>query len=48
MRFPVVVAALLSLFAWPLLVWQSLRARRRLKAYMLPSGSGRLTLKRVA
>jgi hypothetical protein len=37
------------LFAWPLLVWQSLRARRRLKAaYALPSGTGHLTLKRVA
>ena len=48
MRFPVVVAALLSLFAWPLLVWQSLRARRRLKAYTIPGGNGHLTLERVA
>jgi hypothetical protein len=36
------------LFTWPVAVWQSLRARRRLRAYALPAGSGRLTLERVA
>ncbi|MCU1281741.1 MAG: hypothetical protein JWM53_5287 [bacterium] len=48
MRLPLVVAALLSLLCWPLVVWHSLQARRRLKAYMPPSGDGRLTLERVA
>ena len=48
MRFPLVLAALLSLLSWPLVVWHSLQARRRLKAYMLPSGNRRLTLERVA
>jgi hypothetical protein len=48
MRLQLVVAALLSLLCWPLVVCNSLRARRRLKAYALPSGDGRLTLERVA
>ncbi len=45
MRLLLVVAALLS---WPLVVWHTLQARRRLKAYVRPPGSGRLTLERVA
>jgi len=45
MRLWLCMAALLS---WPLVVWHSLQARRRLKAYMLPSGERRLTLERVA
>jgi hypothetical protein len=45
MRLLLVVAALLS---WPLVVWHTLQARRRLKAYLVPAGSGRLTLERVA
>ena len=45
MRWWIVLAALLS---WPLVVWHTLRARRRLKGYLLPAGSGRLTLERVA
>ena len=45
MRLWVVFAVL---FTWPLAVWHSLQARRRLRAYALPVGSGRLTLERVA
>jgi len=45
MRWWLVVAALLS---WPIVVWHSLQARRRLKAAALHSGDGRLTLERVA
>lgn len=45
MRLWLCMAALLS---WPFVVWHSLQARRRLKAYMLPSGDRRLTLERVA
>ena len=45
MRWWLAVAAL---FSWPVVVWHSLQARRRLKAYMLPAGDGRLTLERVA
>jgi hypothetical protein len=48
MRFWPFVSALLSLVAWPLIVWHTLQARRRLKAYALPAGDGRLTLERVA
>ncbi|MGZ3426647.1 MAG: hypothetical protein ACXVCV_08360 [Polyangia bacterium] len=48
MRLWPFVSALLSLFAWPLIVWHTLQARRRLKAYALPAGDGRLTLERVA
>jgi hypothetical protein len=48
MRLPLFVSALLSLLAWPLIVWHTLQARRRLKAYALPAGDGRLTLERVA
>jgi len=39
---------LVSLLTWPFAAWHSLRARRRLKAYALPAGDGRLTLERVA
>jgi hypothetical protein len=45
MRLLLVVAAL---FSWPLVVLHTLQARRRLKAYVHPEGSGRLTLERVA
>ncbi len=45
MRLWVVVTVLLT---WPLAVLHSLQARRRLRAYVLPPGSGRLTLERVA
>jgi hypothetical protein len=45
MRLWAVVAVLLS---WPIVVWHSLQARRRLRAYALPPGNGRLTLERVA
>lgn len=48
MRFPLLVAALLSWLCWPLAVWQSQKARRRLKAYTSARGSGHLTLERVA
>jgi hypothetical protein len=48
MRLQLVVAALLTLVAWPFVVWHTLQARRRLKAYLVPAGSGRLTLERVA
>jgi hypothetical protein len=39
---------LVPVVSWPVAVWQSLQARRRLKAYQVPRGSGRLTLERVA
>ncbi len=45
MRWWLGVAAFLS---WPVVVWHSLQARRRLKAYALRPGDGRLTLERVA
>jgi len=45
MRLWLIVAAL---FSWPFVVVHTLQARRRLKAYMLPAGDGRLTLERVA
>ena len=45
MRLVVLLAVLLS---WPFAVLGSLRARRRLRAYMLPASDGRLTLERVA
>ncbi len=45
MRLWIVLAVLLS---WPFAIWHSLQARRRLRAYALPPGSGRLTLERVA
>lgn len=48
MRPPLLLAALLYLLSWPLVAWHSLRARRRLRAYALPAGDGRLTLERVA
>jgi hypothetical protein len=35
--------------SWPLAIWHSFRARRRLRAHTRPTAeSGRLTLKRVA
>lgn len=37
-----------ALVSWPVVVWHSLQARRRLKGYMPPAGDGRLTLERVA
>jgi hypothetical protein len=40
--------AMAALLSWPFVVWHTVQARRRLKAYALPSGSGRLTLERVA
>ena len=45
MRLWVVLAAFLC---WPFAVLGSLRARRRLRAYALHAGDGRLTLERVA
>jgi hypothetical protein len=45
MRLWLAVAALIS---WPLVLWHTLQARRRLKAYMVPAGDRRLTLERVA
>lgn len=48
MRFPLFLSAMLSVLAWPLVFWHTLQARRRLRAYALPAGSGRLTLERVA
>jgi hypothetical protein len=36
------------LLFWPIAVLHTLQARRRLRAYVLPPGSGRLTLERVA
>jgi hypothetical protein len=43
-----VLAIVATLFSWPLVVWHSQQARRRLRAYALPAGDGRLTLERVA
>jgi hypothetical protein len=48
MRLPLFLSAMLSVVAWPLVFWHTLQARRRLRAYALPSGDGRLTLERVA
>ncbi len=45
MRLWLMLAVLLS---WPFAVLVSLRARRRLRAYALHAGEGRLTLERVA
>ena len=39
----------LILLSWPVSMWQTLQARRRLRAGMLlTGGEGRLTLQRVA
>ncbi|HXU70957.1 MAG TPA: hypothetical protein VN947_16600 [Polyangia bacterium] len=45
MRLLIVLAALLL---WPFAILGSMRARRRLRAYILPAGDRRLTLERVA
>jgi hypothetical protein len=37
-----------ALLLWPFAVLGTVRARRRLRAYILPAGDGRLTLERVA
>ncbi|HEX9101013.1 MAG TPA: hypothetical protein VF997_02360 [Polyangia bacterium] len=40
--------AMAALFSWPVVLWHSHRARRRLEAYVRPPGDRRLTLERIA